>query len=92
MCEFTPKVDLYPRRFRGAAVATGILLSFFSAFTNATPLPFPLSAGLIVVWNGLLSAYSVRQQPFVAARPRADWLGSRWDDTRRDRARDSRGN
>ena len=71
MCDYVPKVDLYLLLLRWAAVATGILLSFLGGFTNATPLPFPLGAGLIVVWNGLLSAYSVRQQPFAAARPRA---------------------
>ena len=65
------KVDLYLLLLRWAAVAMGILLSFFGGFANPAPLPLPLGAGLIVVWNGLLSAYSVRRQPFAAARPRA---------------------
>jgi signal transduction histidine kinase len=66
-----PNIERYLLIMRWTAVAMGVLLSFFAGFANPTPLPLPLSASLIVIWNGLLSVYSMRCQPFAAGHPRA---------------------
>jgi signal transduction histidine kinase len=65
---FLQKVDLYLLLLRWIVVTAGILLSFFGRFTNETILQLPLGATLIIAWNGLLSVYIVRRQPFASGR------------------------
>ena len=65
------KVEHYLLLLRWGVVGAGVLLSFFGGFVNETLLPLPLGAGMIVVWNGLLSISIIRRRPFAAGRVRA---------------------